>query len=275
MRENFESILVLKNYAASTVKTYLSIFDLIAKDGLDIFSMPKNDLMNYLAKKVKHNKTSANYTAQFASVANLVRINLLGIEDKVKIPRPNKPIKQPDVLTVDEVQNMINSSNNMKHKAIITLMYSTGMRANEVCNLKINEIDSKSHLIKIKQAKGMKDRVTMLDDGLLSVLREYFLIYKPNLYLFNGATGQKYSVRSIQQVVKKCAEKSGIKKNISSHSMRHSCFTQLIKDGVDIRYIQKLAGHKNINTTSRYLQINDMDVLSIISPLANIKIDKK
>ena len=274
MRQDFENYMVLKNYAASSIKTYLSIFDLIAKDGLDVFSKSKSDLMSYLAKKVKENKTSANYTAQFASVCNIVRINFLDITDKVKIPRPNKPVIQPDVLTIEEVQDMISKTPNIKHKSIISIMYATGMRSNEVCNIKIDDIDSKGKVIRIKQAKGMKDRVAMLDDGLLSILREYFSIYKPNIYLFNGATGGKYTVRSIQQIVSKAASKCNIQKKISSHSMRHSCFTQLIKNGVDIRHIQKLAGHRNINTTARYLQINDLDVLSIKSPFSDIKLNK-
>ncbi len=270
MRQDFENYMILKNYAASSIKTYLSIFDLIAKDGLDIFSKSKSDLMTYLAKKVKESKTSANYTAQFASVCNIVRINFLGIEDKVKIPRPNKPIIQPDVLTLDEVKSMINNTQNLKHKSIIALMYSAGLRSNEVCNLMINDIDSKSKLIRIKQAKGMKDRIAMLDDALLNILRDYFVIFTPNKYLFNGANGGRYSERSVQQIISSVAKKCGINKNISSHSLRHSCFTQLVKNGVDIRYIQKLAGHKNINTTARYLQINDFDVVNIISPLSNI-----
>lgn len=275
MRQDFENYMILKNYAASSIKTYLSIFDLIANDGMDIFSKSKSDLMSYLAKKVKESKTSANYTAQFASVCNIVRINLLGINDKVKIPRPNKPVTQPDVLTIEEVQSMINMTSNIKHKAILSLMYATGMRSNEVCDIKINDIDSKGMLIKIKQAKGMKDRVAMLDNGLLLVLRKYFLTYTPNVYLFNGANGGKYTVRSIQQIVTNTAHKCGIKKRISSHSMRHSCFTQLVKNGVDIRHIQRLAGHKNINTTARYLQINDLDILSIKSPFCDVKIESK
>lgn len=275
MRQDFENYMILKNYAVSSIKTYLSIYDLIAKDGVEVFGKTKSDLMSYLAKKVKENKTSANYTAQFASVCNIVRINFLGIEDKVKIPRPNKPSRQPDILSIEEVQGMINSTKNEKHKAILSLMYATGMRSNEVCNIKVNDIDSKGMLIKIKQAKGMKDRVAMLDNGLLDVLRKYFLKFTPNIYLFNGANGGKYTVRSIQQIVSNTAKKCGIEKKISSHSMRHSCFTQLVKNGVDIRHIQKLAGHKNINTTARYLQINDLDVLSIKSPFSDIKIDWK
>lgn len=273
MRQDLENFMILKNYAPSSIKTYLSIYDLMAKDGIEILSKPKNEVMGYLAKKVKENKTSANYTAQFASVANIIRLNFLGIDDKVKIPRPNKPVMQPDVLSVEEVQKMINVTKNAKHKAIIALMYATGMRSNEVCNLKVDDIDNKTKVIRIKQAKGMKDRVAMLDGGLLTVLRKYFIEYMPNVYLFNGATGGKFAVRSVQQIIVKAAKQCQIKKRISSHSMRHSCFTQLIKDGVDIRYIQKLAGHKNINTTARYLQINDLDVLTIKSPLSKIKID--
>lgn len=165
---------------------------------------------------------------------------------------------------------MITRTDNIKHKSIIALMYSTGMRANEVCSVKINDIDSNSGLIRIRQAKGMKDRVAMLDDSLLKILRFYFTEYKPVGYLFNGAKGDRYSVRSIQKIITNAAAKCKIRKRISSHSMRHSCFTQLIKDGVDIRHIQKLAGHKNINTTARYLQINDLDVLAIKSPLSNL-----
>lgn len=275
MKQDFENYLVIRNYAASSIKIYLSIFDAIEKDGLDIFSKSKNELMAYLAQKIKINKTSANYTAQFASVCNIVRLNLLGIEDKVKIPRSNKPVTQPDILTINEVQKMIDKTSNTKHKAILALMYATGIRSNEVCNMKIIDINSEEKSIKIKQAKGMKDRVAMLDDSLTIILMGYFLEYHPTEYLFNGAKGGRYSERTVQQIVTSAANRCGIKKRISSHSMRHSCFTQLVKNGIDIRYIQKLAGHKNINTTARYLQINDIDVLNIKSPFSEIKINKK
>ena len=146
------------------------------------------------------------------------------------------------------------------------------MRVSEICNLKISNIDSNNKCINIKKAKGDIDRVAMLDDSILQLLREYYFEYKPNEYLFTGAKGSEYSVRSIQQIMKSAANRCGIKKNISTHSLRHSCFTQLIKNGVDIRSIQKLAGHKNISTTAQYLRICDSDVLSIKSPILNIKL---
>ena len=112
----------------------------------------------------------------------------------------------------------------------------------------------------------------MLDKSILEMLRTYYKVYRTNEYLFIGAKGYEYSERSVQQIVTKAAQKVGIRKNISTHSLRHSCFTQLLRNGVDIRYIQKLAGHKNISTTAMYLQITDYDVLNIQSPINGIKL---
>ena len=151
-------------------------------------------------------------------------------------------------------------------------MYSTGLRVSEACNLKIKDIDSKNNFISIRNGKGKVDRKVILDDSILILLREYYSIYTPNIYLFNGSKGEEYSVRSVQNIIKNAAKKADINKNISSHSLRHSCFTQLVKNGVDIRYIQKLAGHKNISTTANYLQISDDDVLNIQSPIKSIKL---
>jgi site-specific recombinase XerD len=147
-------------------------------------------------------------------------------------------------------------------------MYSCALRVSEVVDLKIKDIDAKNNKINIRNGKGKVDRITMLDNNLLEILRKYFCEYKVKEYLFEGAKGEKYSVKSVQNIIKKAAMSFG--KNISSHSMRHSCLTQLIKNGVDLRSVQKLAGHKNINTTANYIKIIDADITSIESPLTAI-----
>jgi len=271
-RTKFENYMVLRNFAANSITSYLSVFDIVVSEDEEIFSRSQDEIITYLAKKIKKQNLSASYVAQFVSVFNIVIKQILKRTDSIKIPRPNKPIIQPDILTTEEIIKMLSCITNIKHKAIICLMYATGIRVSEVCNMRINDIDKSTNCIKIRQAKGKKDRVAMLDPNLLNVLRDYFVSYKPNVYLFNGAKGEKYSSRSIQKMVTDCAAKAGIRKHISSHSMRHSCFTQLVKDGTDIRYIQKLAGHKNINTTARYLQIADMDIIEMKSPFSNLNL---
>lgn len=139
-------------------------------------------------------------------------------------------------------------------------------------NLKIKDIDTENNKIIIKNSKGKVDRIVMLDKSILDFLRKYWTEYKTKEYLFEGSKGGKYSEKSIQTFVKKYAIKAGIIKKISSHSLRHSCLTQLIKDGVDLRTVQKIAGHKNINTTAGYIKIIDSDIIQTNSPISHIKL---
>lgn len=275
IQEKFENLLLLKNFSKNSISSYCGILKNIMHEDADLFEKDKDYIISFLAKKIRKGKFSASYVAQYVSVINIVLRDILLKSESIKIPRPNKPVKQPDILSTQEVQRMIETISNVKHKAILLLMYSTGLRVSEVCALKLKDINSDNKFISIKNAKGMKDRVVMLDDLLLYVLRDYYREYKPNVYLFNGQKGDMYSCKSIQNIVKKAALDAGIDKDISSHSMRHSCFTQLLKNGTDIRYIQRLAGHKNISTTARYLQISDNDVLSIKSPLDLLNINSK
>lgn len=270
MRQKFFNLLVLKVFSKNTIYNYTSIFDLTVKDNPNIFNESEENIIAYLSKKIYEKELSKSYVAQYVSVFNIVIRDILKRSEKIKIPRPKKSEKQPDILSSIEMQRILDSIENIKHKTIIALMYSTGMRVSEICDLKVVDIDSNNKCINIRKAKGDVDRVAMLDNSILNLLRKYYNSYKPNEYIFIGAKGEKYSVRSIQQIMKNAAKKCNIKKNISTHSLRHSCFTHLIKNGVDIRSIQKLAGHKNISTTAKYLRICDSDVLSIKSPIQNI-----
>lgn len=239
MRQKFLNFITLKGFSKATIRTYLSLFDIIISDDENIFNKSEDEIISYLAKKIQVNDYSDSYVAQYVSVFNIVIRDILKREDKIKIPRPKKAQKQPDILSVEEVKSILDNIENIKHKTIVALMYSTGLRVSEACNLKIKDIDSKNNFISIRNGKGKVDRKVILDDSILILLREYYSIYTPNIYLFNGSKGEEYSVRSSKTLLRMLL-KAGINKNISSHSLRHSCFTQLVKNGVDIRYIQNL-----------------------------------
>lgn len=272
MKEKFINYITLKGFSKNTIHNYKSIFDAIIKDDKDIFNKREDEIIAYLCDKIIKNNYSQSYISQYVSVFNITIKEVLKREEKISIPRSKKPVKQPDILSTNEMSMILNSITNIKHKAIIALMYSTGLRVNEACNLKITDIDSENGFISVRKGKGDIERKVMLDGSLLELLRNYYQLYTPNIYLFNGSKGNEYSDRSVQQIIKNAANKVGIKKRISSHSLRHSCFTQLIKNGVDIRHIQRLAGHKNISTTARYLQITDEDVIKIKSPIQGLKL---
>ena len=171
--------------------------------------------------------------------------------NKVNFKRPRKEKKLPQVIDNGFLVETISNVKNKKHKAIIAIGYSCGLRVSEVINLKISDIDSKRMIINIHNAKGRKDRIVKLSDGLLTILKDYYKEYHPNLYLFNGQFGDKYSTTSCNKIVKKYLGES-----YHFHLLRHSSFTSLMESGVDIRIIQKLAGHNSIKTTEIYTHVS-------------------
>jgi integrase/recombinase XerD len=188
--------------------------------------------------------------------------------------------KLPAVMSVQEVYDVINAISNLKHKTLITLLYSTGMRLAEISNLKIEDIDSTLMRIKVVNGKGKKDRFVPLSPLVLEQLRIYYLQYKPTLFLFNGqgAAGRKYSPRSIQHVLQNNLIKIGLQhKNYSIHSIRHSFATHLIDNGADIQVIQELMGHHHIAQTTQYLHLSSKRINLAVNPydamLAQIKND--
>lgn len=180
--------------------------------------------------------------------------------------------KLPVVFSVDEIQRLFNACANIKHKAIMALMYSTGLRVSEVIALKIAHIDSSRMVINIINAKGGKDRQVMLNQNLLGLLRKYFKEYRPKEYLFNGQNLLQYSERSIAQFLKAYAEKAGLNKRIYPHLIRHCSFTHLVENGVDINLIQRLAGHQSVKTTNLYIQTSHTLISKIQSPLSQIQL---
>lgn len=184
---------------------------------------------------------------------------------------PDRPeFKIPKVFSQQDIKAMLNVCENIKHKAILTTIYSCGLRLSELTNLMIKDIDSTQMTITIRQGKGNRDRVVVLSEKLLLLLRDYFVEYKPKEYLFEGQSGGKYSERSVQQVLKQTLAKAKINKEGSVHTLRHSYATHLIEQGTDIRFVQELLGHKNIKTTLIYTHLTDATKRKIKSPLDNL-----
>jgi integrase/recombinase XerD len=157
---------------------------------------------------------------------------------------------------------------NLKHRCILTVIYSGGLRVGEVCRLKISDIDSESMVIKITQGKGNKDRSTVLSRRALLLLRQYYRSYRPVDWLFPGVPSSKpISERSVELILKKACEKSCIEKDVTVHSLRHSFATHLMESGVNLRYIQKLLGHSSIGSTAVYTHVCKHHISKIISPM--------
>lgn len=171
-------------------------------------------------------------------------------------------------MQVQEMYDVIAALKNVKHKTLITLLYSTGMRISEIANLKIADIDSKLMRIKIVSGKGKKDRFVPLSDLVLAQLRTYYIQYRPILFLFNGSrNGKKYSTRTIQHVLQNTLAKIGLEnKNYSVHTIRHSFATHLVDNGADLQIIQELMGHHHLSQTTQYLHLSTKRLNQTVNP---------
>jgi len=162
---------------------------------------------------------------------------------------------------------MIKLTDNLKHKCILMIIYSAGLRVNEAINLTLKDIDSKRGLITIRQGKGKKDRNSLLSAKSLLTLRQYYRIFVPKIYLFEGERGDKYTSSSLQKVVKQAASRAGITKHVTPHTLRHSFATHLLEQGVNLRYIQTILGHESSKTTEIYTHVSSAGIKDIINPL--------
>jgi site-specific recombinase XerD len=188
-----------------------------------------------------------------------------------EIPRPKKQIQLPKVISEEKIVKGLFEIENLKHKTILLLAYSAGLRVSEVISLKLTDINSDRMQVSVINAKGKKDRMVNLSPIVLDLLREYYKEYKPKTWLFEGQySGEHYSSRSAQLIFKETYKKLKLPPQCSFHSLRHSYATHLLENGTDIAYIQKLLGHNDIKTTLRYAQVSNRDIGKIESPLDKI-----
>ncbi|WP_241780993.1 tyrosine-type recombinase/integrase [Cochleicola gelatinilyticus] len=198
-------------------------------------------------------------------------IEFRGIDlDIDEIERPRKSQTLPEILSKDEVKRILDCTRNLKHKALLTLLYSGGLRIGEALSMKLTDVDSDRMLLFVQGAKGRKDRYTLLSEKFLNLLREYYKIYRPKKLLFEGQTGLHYSPVSARQVLKRSASKAMITKNIRLHTLRHSFATHLLESGTDIRYIQELLGHNSPKTTMIYTHVTSNSLRNIKNPFDDL-----
>jgi integrase/recombinase XerD len=194
---------------------------------------------------------------------------------RMDLNRLEYPIREktlPIVLSKEEVQRIVNNAGNIKHKAMLSLIYSCGLRRGEVLALKIRDLDKDRKVIRIEQAKGKKDRYVPYSDKLRVLLREYYAAWKPKEFLFEGQGGGPYSERSIAKVLEKAVKQSRISKKVTLHTLRHSFATHLLEAGTDIRYIQEVLGHNSPKTTMLYTHVSSKKLSEIRSPLEDLDI---
>lgn len=264
----FQRWLSAKRYSISTVNTYVGIvgyfLKYIKKRHCNEISARTVEQFNYEfiaapGKSISYHNQAITALKQYFNYCNIDLI--IG-----ELERPRKEKKLPIILSMDEVRRIIDCATNLKHKTMLSLIYSGGFRISEVLSLKLLDIDSKRMLIHVRSAKGKKDRYTLLSNKALLLLREYYAIYRPKQYVFEGLNGNQFSPRGAQEILKKAAERAGIKKRITLHSLRHSFATHLLENGTDIRYIQTLLGHSSPKTTMIYTHVSEASVQNIRNP---------
>ena len=259
-----------KRYSGSTIGTYMDSIQTFLRyySTKNLSEITNEDLIIFNNEYILANHYSASYQNQ---IVNAVKLFFRTIENKQLQPelihRPKTQKLLPNVLSKEEIKLILNAHSNIKHKAMLSLIYSCGLRCGEMLRLKPEHIDSKRNILIIKQSKGRKDRITPLSNKIILMLRDYYHLHKPKEWLFEGQKqGEPYDERSLQNVLKQAIGKSQIKKPVSLHWLRHSYATHLLENGTDLRYIQEILGHSSSKTTEIYTHVSTKNIQKIISP---------
>ncbi len=261
----------LRNYSPQTIRTYCELLTKLEKfhqTELEIISTEQ--MKSYLYHRMKVDEISVSTINQTISAFKILQTDVLNRGwETVKIKRPRREKKLPVVLSQEEVQQLIACTRNIKHKALLMLAYSSGLRRHEIQMLKSSSIDSARMQVRVVQGKGKKDRYTILSKKALEMLRYYYRLERPKVYLFEpqGKNGIPLSATTLNEIIKKNAKKAGIKKDISFHTLRHCFATHLLEQGVNLKLIQHFLGHNSLKTTSIYLSLANISISSVVSPL--------
>lgn len=272
--KRFEQFLTSKRFAESTIKTYigtLRVFLNFFKD-IPISELNNQDIIRFNNDYILAKRLSNSYQNQ---TVNAIKKFFLIVENRNvnidTIHRPRKEHKLPNVISKEEVKAILDAPRNIKHKVMLSLIYACGLRRSELINLRPLDVDSKRNLLIIRQSKGNKDRVVPLSEKIIELLREYYKTYRPKIWLFEGQhPGNKYSVGSLEKVLKQSLKKAKLDKAITLHWLRHSYATHLLEAGTDLRYIQAILGHKSSRTTEIYTHVSTSSLQNIKSPFDDL-----
>ncbi len=268
--QQYKDLLLQKRYSQNTQDVYYSYFKDFCvhfqKEKLEDITTDK--INSYLLDLIQSKNISISQQNQRINAIKFYYEKVLGRKKEYyELHRPRKENKLPKVLSKNEVKRIFDVTKNIKHKCILMLLYSAGLRRSELLNLLPADIDSERMVIHINGAKGKKDRISLLSDNLLQLLRQYYKEYRPKEYLFEGQKGGMYSPSSVANILKKSVYKAGIKKTVTPHMLRHSFATHLLEQGTDLRYIQELLGHNSSKTTEIYTHVSKSAIEKIINPI--------
>ncbi len=267
-----------KNYSWSTIRTYHSYLVKFINSYTDytinqINTFEPTEIDTYHEKMMQQKEVSVSAVHQSVNAIKFYYRELLGKEVQTNsMLRPKRGRQLPTTLTEGEVESIIKQLKNIKHCCMILLLYSSGLRISELINLRIEDVQSDKLMLFLKGAKGNKDRHTILSQNLLEKLREYYKIYKPRYWLFEGQYRGQYSPQSVRKLLKEAVRKANIKKYVTPHTLRHSFATHLLESGTDLRYIQVLLGHNSSKTTEIYTHVSNLNLEKIKSPGDNLNI---
>jgi integrase/recombinase XerD len=270
----FETVrreLRLRNYSYKTAKAYISCLRSFVRHFRPRHPRQLNeeDIRGYLLRLIEESRLAPSSVNQAFNALRFLYVDLYNMPFKIgSIPRPMKERKLPDVLSVEEVREILFSVRNPKHRLLLMIIYGAGLRVGEAVKLRLEDIDWDRNMIHIRAGKGKKDRYTVLSEIVRRGLQQYCQVYWPTDYIFQGQGERKHlSTRSAESVFKAAADRAGVKKKVSVHSLRHSFATQLLEQGVDLRYIQTLLGHASSKTTEVYTHVSRKSIGQIQSPL--------
>lgn len=272
--ETFKRYLLSKRYSPNTINTYSEALKsfLTFCNTKAVKDITNKDVILYNNDYILKHNLSSSYQNQ---IVNAIKLYFMIVKDTAieidKIHRPKREKVLPNVLSKEEVKAILEAPKNLKHKAMLSMIYSCGLRRSELLNLKPNNIDSKRNVVIIRQSKGKKDRITPLSPKILELLRNYYKEYSPKTYLFEGQEkNTQYSARSLEEVLKKSIKLATINKPVTLHWLRHSYATHLLESGTDLRYIQELLGHNSSKTTEIYTHVSTKNIQQIKSPFDDL-----
>jgi len=270
----FKNYMNYRRYSGNTIKTY--------SDALEVFfrffqnkrleSLTIEDIIHFNNDYILRKNLSSSYQNQVINAIKLFYRNRFNKTMEVDfIQRPRREKRLPNVLSKEEVKTILEAPTNLKHRAMLSLIYACGLRRSELLNLTLVDILSNRNLLFIRQSKGKKDRVVPISNKLIDILRDYYKAFKPKTWLFEGQfPNTKYSEKSLENVLKQSLTKTKISKKVSLHWLRHSYATHLLENGTDLRYIQELLGHSSSRTTEIYTHVSTLNLQQIRSPFDDL-----